>query len=80
MPDNDNTVKSRLTGMSLPLSDDDNDQRPLLGVGISGMRERVRNLGGQMQIRSGSWGTAVEVLFPIEENAPAAQAASVVQV
>ena len=36
------------------------------GVGISGIRERVRQLGGQMQVRSGDWGTALEVLFPVE--------------
>jgi PAS domain S-box-containing protein len=37
------------------------------GVGLSGIRERVTNLGGQMQIRSGNWGTAVEVVFPSAE-------------
>lgn len=37
------------------------------GVGLSGIRERVTNLGGHMQIRSGEWGTAVEVVFPSVE-------------
>jgi PAS domain S-box-containing protein len=37
------------------------------GVGLSGIRERVSNLGGHMQIRSGDWGTAVEVVFPCAE-------------
>jgi PAS domain S-box-containing protein len=37
------------------------------GVGLSGIRERVTNLGGHMQIRSGEWGTAVEVVFPSAE-------------
>jgi signal transduction histidine kinase len=37
------------------------------GVGLSGIRERVTNLGGHMQIRSGDWGTAVEVVFPFVE-------------
>jgi len=37
------------------------------GVGLSGIRERVTNLGGHMQIRSGDWGTAVEVVFPSAE-------------
>jgi signal transduction histidine kinase len=36
-------------------------------VGLSGIRERVTNLGGHMQIRSGDWGTAVEVVFPVVE-------------
>jgi PAS domain S-box-containing protein len=47
------------------------------GVGISGMRERVRQLGGQIQIRSGSWGTAVEVLFPLEAPASSLGAGTV---
>jgi PAS domain S-box-containing protein len=54
-------------GMSMPLSV---HEKATPGVGISGMRERVRQLGGQMQIRSGNWGTAVEVLFSLEEPAP----------
>ena len=54
-------------GMSMPLSV---HEKTTPGVGISGMRERVRQLGGQMQIRSGNWGTAVEVLFSLEEPAP----------
>jgi PAS domain S-box-containing protein len=37
------------------------------GVGLSGIRERVTNLGGHMKIRSGDWGTAVEVVFPSAE-------------
>jgi PAS domain S-box-containing protein len=54
-------------GMSTPLIA---HEKVSPGVGISGMRERVRQLGGQIQIRSGNWGTAVEVLFPLEEPAP----------
>lgn len=60
-------VEDQGKGMELPVNDRENGERPLLGVGISGMRERVRNLGGQMQVRSGTWGTAVEVLLPLEE-------------
>ena len=37
------------------------------GVGLSGIRERVTNLGGHMKVRSGDWGTAVEVVFPSAE-------------
>lgn len=36
------------------------------GVGISGIRERVRQLGGQTQVRSSESGTSVEVFFPLE--------------
>ena len=35
-----------------------------VGVGIQGMRERVRELGGRMRIRSGAPGTIVEVVLP----------------
>jgi len=60
------TVEDRGKGMEGPLNHRDTEER-LLGVGISGMRERVRNLGGQMQLRSGNWGTEVEILLPIAE-------------
>ncbi len=43
------------------------DQRRSRSVGLSGIRERVANLGGHMQIRSGDWGTAIEVIFPSAE-------------
>jgi len=46
------------------------DQRRSRGVGLSGIRERVANLGGHMQIRSGDWGTAIEVIFPSAEIGP----------
>jgi PAS domain S-box-containing protein len=37
------------------------------GVGIQGMRERVRQLGGQIDIRSGDAGTAIVASFPVQE-------------
>jgi two-component system NarL family sensor kinase len=39
----------------------------LLGVGIAGMRQRVRALGGQMEIQSGDWGTRLVVTLPLAE-------------
>lgn len=42
------------------------------GVGIAGMRERVRELGGKLEIQSGPSGTTVSVALP------AAQAAKVI--
>ena len=36
------------------------------GVGIQGMRERVRQLGGRFEIHSGAKGTCVAAIFPIE--------------
>lgn len=41
-----------------------------LGVGIRGMRERVRQLGGRLEVKPGRPGTIVEVSLPLpEENA-----------
>jgi PAS domain S-box-containing protein len=36
-----------------------------LGVGILGMRERMRQLGGRIEIISGSWGTTVKAMLPL---------------
>ena len=59
-------VEDQGKGMALPLNMELGSKRAP-GVGISGIRERVRQLGGQMQIRSGNSGTTVEVLFPLED-------------
>ncbi|HXN22837.1 MAG TPA: ATP-binding protein [Candidatus Dormibacteraeota bacterium] len=40
-----------------------------LGVGIRGMRERVRQLGGNLELISGSEGTTVTVRLPIGDQA-----------
>ncbi len=65
-------VEDRGRGMSLPIPGLEKDDANMPGVGISGIRERVRQLGGQMQIRSGEWGTALEVFFPAESSSEAA--------
>jgi signal transduction histidine kinase len=39
-----------------------------LGVGISGMRERIRQLGGQFEIISGSKGTTLNVIVPLGKD------------
>ena len=38
------------------------------GVGIAGMRERVRELGGKFEIDSGSQGTSVTVTLPLQKR------------
>jgi signal transduction histidine kinase len=45
------------------------ESRP--GVGISGMQERLRQLGGQLQIHSGSEGTTVIAELPLHSEAQA---------
>jgi two-component system, NarL family, sensor kinase len=39
------------------------------GVGMHGMRERVRQIGGALQIQSNGNGTSVQVVLPIEDRA-----------
>src|SRR5580704_855830 len=39
----------------------------LVGVGIAGMRERVRVMGGHFSIRSGKDGTSIQVRLPLAE-------------
>jgi signal transduction histidine kinase len=39
-----------------------------LGVGIAGMRERIRQLGGQLEIRSSSKGTTVIAVLPRRQD------------
>jgi signal transduction histidine kinase len=39
-----------------------------LGVGILGMRERMRQLGGRLEITSGSWGTTVKAVLPLRSE------------
>ncbi|MDP9339927.1 MAG: histidine kinase [Acidobacteriota bacterium] len=39
---------------------------PTLGVGIPGMRERVRQLGGQLEVEFGANGTRVHASLPVE--------------
>lgn len=41
-----------------------------LGVGIAGMRERVRQLGGRLEIRSNSGGTTVIASLPLLQERP----------
>jgi signal transduction histidine kinase len=45
------------------------------GVGLAGMRERLRELGGQLEIRSGH-GTIVSVTMPLRESAKAVDASA----
>ena len=51
-------IRDRGKGMSTPI--------PRAGVGIQGMRERVRQLGGELEIESGNGGTRVTAIFAVE--------------
>jgi len=41
-----------------------------MGVGLTGMRERVRELGGNLQLESNGSGTVLRIAIPIEEESP----------
>jgi len=41
------------------------------GVGILGMRERVKQLGGRLEIYSDENGTLIRALVPLDENVTA---------
>ena len=60
-------------GKGLPPSADDNSQGLKAGVGIQGMRERVRQLGGRCEISSGKGGTLVVATLPITNTSVLAQ-------
>ena len=47
------------------------------GVGIRGMRERIRQLGGTLEINSNSSGTVVVVKLPISEASSSVQTVDV---
>jgi signal transduction histidine kinase len=44
------------------------NKRTNFGVGLSGMRERVRELNGQLEIESNRTGTLVSVTLPIKQK------------
>jgi signal transduction histidine kinase len=47
------------------------------GVGIAGMRERIRELGGKLEIESGASGTLLTVTAPVALGSPQSQPAAV---
>jgi PAS domain S-box-containing protein len=61
-------LEMRDAGKGLPKPQSDGYVAPL-GVGITGMRERVKQLGGQMKMESGSRGTIVSVTLPLTRPA-----------
>jgi signal transduction histidine kinase len=56
-------------GMSQAMMDKLQSNGSDLGLGISGMKERLRELGGRLEIHSDSSGTEVEAVLPIAETA-----------
>jgi signal transduction histidine kinase len=63
-------VEDRGCGIPPGVLDEDRGAAPTLGVGIGGMRERARQLGGQLQIVSAPGaGARVRISLPLESEA-----------
>jgi signal transduction histidine kinase len=62
-------IKDRGHGLSIEKRPDSLDLVPDLGVGIPGMRQRLRQLGGRLEISSNGDGTAVAAIVPLRNGA-----------
>jgi signal transduction histidine kinase/DNA-binding response OmpR family regulator len=60
----DTRVEIRDHGKGIADFDTSRNQPKRMGVGIQGMQERVRQLGGQLEIKSGESGTTVLIVLP----------------
>jgi signal transduction histidine kinase len=47
-----------------------------LGVGLAGMRERVRELGGQLEIQAKAPGSSISATLPFQQKDKSANAAA----
>lgn len=65
-------VKDEGCGLPKDVADPNPGVVPPVGVGIAGMRERVRNFGGKLEIRSTARGTTLSVVLPLAEWKPVA--------
>ena len=64
-----------ITDMGRGLAADSGADGAPLGVGIAGMRERARQQGGSLEIRSSGSGTTVRMVLPLTSDEPASSAA-----
>ena len=63
-------VEVRDQGKGIPLEKQLDLSSPgRTGVGFRGMRERLRQLGGNLEIRSDATGTAVTAILPLQDLA-----------
>lgn len=63
-------VSDRGRGMSQGTMDPAGGSRARLGVGILGMRERMTQLGGKLEIESSPSGTTVRATIPVRSEVP----------
>jgi signal transduction histidine kinase len=69
------TVRDFGRGMPAELIQGSQTNGDHFGVGLSGMRERVKDLGGNFEIQSGGDGTAITVSIPLASATSARQIA-----
>lgn len=63
-------LKIRDAGHGMRLRDElSGGGEPILGVGLAGMRERMRQLGGMLTVESGAEGTCVHASLPLKRTA-----------
>lgn len=58
-------VEDHGKGMAPPTLDKVRREGPWIGVGMSGMRERMRQVGGRIEVESGRPGTTIRALLPL---------------
>ena len=61
-------VEDRGRGIATDRTPESSDELPALGIGIPGMRERVRQLGGRLEVVSTAQGTSVSAIVPLKEE------------
>ena len=67
--DSEVTLEVRDQGRGMPSEIlDTSGSVAALGVGVAGMRERVRQLGGRLEIASGGAGTTVKAILPVSDG------------
>ncbi len=61
-------VRDEGTGMRPAVSETTCGDQPKLGVGLAGLAQRIEQLGGRLEICSGSWGTSVKAILPLSSS------------
>jgi signal transduction histidine kinase len=59
-------VRDEGVGMEPTSSQAPDQGGPKFGVGLAGMSERIQQLGGRLEITSGTWGTSVKAILPVK--------------
>jgi len=67
------TIEDYGKGIPKTLLDEFRTTNMGVGVGLAGMRERVREIGGRLEITSEGSGTRVEVVVPLERTEESTQ-------